>query len=85
MVISLSTATRNPDCKYSSLKKVQTCNKGQGEIQAALLLFQLLAIFAEFNLARRTMCTTESDLQLKRKNGNEIKRKNPAPHKTFAP
>lgn len=49
IVISLSTATRNPECKYSSLEKMQTCNEGQGGRQAALSLFQLLAIFAEFN------------------------------------
>lgn len=49
------------------------------------MLFQLLSVFAEFNLARRTMCSMESDLQLKSKNRKKIKRKNPAPHKTFVP
>lgn len=101
MVISLSTATSNPECIYLTLenmktynkgrmhildlRKMKTYNKGQGERQEALSLCQLLAIFAEFNQARTTMCTTESGLHLKRKNGEEIKRKTPAPHKTFVP
>lgn len=62
MVVSLSSATNALEWEYSSLIKMQTHNKGQGGRQAALSLFQLLDICAEFNLVGRTVCITESDL-----------------------